>query len=274
MKFFRLALWVLVLPFSGMVFSQSELKKPDSQTPSTRADQAGKEIILIGELHGTQETPRFFANLVTVAARERSKRTAVGLELPIELQRLIDEAVKSNTKIDSFRQQLLAEPVWQKINDGRSSQAMLDLICDTLQLAESQRVSFFFFDTSNIERDASMGQFIGKYVRDHGYDVTFILTGNIHANTAPQFPRRKTKLVPMGYRLEEQGFAVHSYDTGYSEGDAWVCTPECGVHHLKGWNLAAHADAKDHEGYDGVLFVGPIHASPPAHESLPAKEAQ
>lgn len=273
MKFLRFPWCVLVLWLSSMAFSQSEAHKPDAQKPATPPDQTAQEIVLIGELHGTEETPRLFGNLVTVATGEKNKRIGVGLELPIQLQRLIDEAVKNNTTIDSFRQQLLADPVWQKIDDGRSSQAMLDLICGTLKLAQSQKISVFFFDTSNIERDASMAQFIGQRVREQRYDMTFILTGNIHANKAPRHPL-KMKVVPMGYRLEEQGFILHSYDVGYSEGDAWICTPKCGVHHLPGWHTTADTGAKDQEGYDGILFVGSIHASPPAHDSLPLKPTQ
>jgi len=276
MKFLRLPLWVLVLWLSGLGFSQSEPNKSHTPTLSPRTEQPAKEIILIGEVHGTQETPRLFSNLVTVAAREKNRRIGVGLELPISLQRLIDEAVKKNAKIDSFREQLFADPAWQKVqnfNDGRTSQAMLDLICDTLKLAESQQVSLFFFDTEIMDRDETMAKFIGQRVREQGYDVTFILTGNIHANRAPRHPR-KPQIVPMGHRLEEQGFTVHSYDVGYSEGDAWVCTPECGVHHLQGWSTIADSGVKDQQGYDGVLFVGSIHASPPAHDSLPLKGSQ
>ena len=77
----------------------------------------------------------------------------MGLELPIILQRLIDEAIKNKTEIGSFREQLLANPAWQQINDGRSSQAMLDLVCDALKLAESQKVSLFFFDTQINDRN-------------------------------------------------------------------------------------------------------------------------
>jgi len=243
--------------------------KPDAQKPATRADQTAKEIILIGEVHGTKETPRLFSNLVTVAAGEKNKRIGVGLELPILLQRLIDEAVKNNTRIDSFREQLLANPAWQKINDGRSSEAMLDLICDMLKHAESQKVSFFFFDTQINDRNETMAQLIGQRVREQGYDVTFILTGNIHANKAPRHPG-KTQIVPMGHWLEEQGFAVHSYDVRYSDGEAWVCIPECGVHPLKGSSMPADSGVIHQEGFDGILFVGPIHASPPAHDSKPA----
>ena len=272
MKSVRFLSCALMLWLSGMAFSQSE-KRTEAQKPATRADQAAKEIVLVGEVHGTTETPRLFGNLVTVAAREENKRIGVGLELPILLQGLIDEAVKNNTKIDSLREQLLANPSWQKIDDGRSSQAMLGLICDTLQLAESQKVSFFFFDTQNIERDESMAQFIGQRVREQRYDVTFILTGNIHANKAARHPGRP-QIVPMGHWLEEQGFAVHSYDVRYSEGETWACTPECGVHHMNGWGMTADSGAIPPEGFDGILFVGPIHASPIAHDSLPLKGAQ
>ena len=273
-KFLRLLLCVLLLGLSSTAFTQSQAHNPDAQKPATPPDWSAKEIILIGELHGTQETPRLFSNLVTVAAaREKRKRIGVGLELPVALQRLIDEAVKNNTSIDSFREQLLADPAWQKIDDGRSSQSMLDLVCNTLKLAGSQKVSLFFFDTQVNDRDDTMAQFIGQRVRAQGYDVTFILTGNIHANKAPHHPRKK-QVVPMGHRLEEQGFVLHSYDVGYSGGEAWVCTPECGVHSLKGWDIAADSAAIDQEGYDGILFVGPIHASPPAHALLPGKGTQ
>src|SRR5215831_4697552 len=254
MNFLRLPLCVLWL--ASFAFAQSEAHKADAPKPKPGADQAAKEIILIGELHGTQETPRLFGNLVIVAAREKNKRIGVGLELPIALQRPIDEAVKNNTRIDAFREQLFADPTWQKVqkfNDGRGSQAMLDLICDTLRLAESQQVSLFFFDTEIMDRDETMAKFIGQRVREQHYDVTFILTGNIHANKAPRHPLR-AKTVPMGYRLVEQGFAVHSYDVGYSEGEAWMCTPtECGAHHLQGWNIVADSGAKTQECYDGIL---------------------
>jgi hypothetical protein len=215
-----------------------------------------------------------FNNLVTVAARENNKRVGVGLELPTVLQRLIDEAVRNNSNVDSFREQLLAQPPWQKMDeDGRKSEAMLDLICDMLKLTESQKVSFFFFDTQVDDRNETMAQLIGQRVREKRYDVTFVLTVNIHANKAPRHPLM-TKIVPMGHWLEQQGFGVHSYDVGYSEGESWVCIPECGVHHLKGWNMKADSGTRDQQGYDGVLFVGPIHSSPPAHDSLPSKGAQ
>jgi len=269
MRSLRFTLCFLVLWLSSWAFSQSEANKPDTRISATGADQTAKEIILIGELHGTEETPRLFSNLVSVAAREKNERIGVGLELPIILQRLIDEAVKNNTRIDSFREQLLANPAWQKINDGRSSEAMLDLICDMLKHAESQKVSFFFFDTQINDRNETMAQLIGQRVREQGYDVTFILTGNIHANKAPRHPG-KTQIVPMGHWLEEQGFAVHSYDVRHSDGEAWVCIPECGVHPLKGSSMPADSGAIHQEGFDGILFVGPIHASPPAHDSKPA----
>lgn len=254
-------------------FSQSEAHRPDVQKPATRADQTAQEIILIGEVHGTEETPRLFSNLVTVAAREKNQRIGVGLELPTLLQRVIDDAVKNNTRVDSFRAQLPANPAWQQISGGRNSRATLDLICDMLKLAESQKVSLFFFDTQINDRDETMAQFIGQRVQEQRYDVTLILTGNVHANTASWHPKQP-KIVPMGHRLEEQGFAVHSYYVRYSAGEAWICTPQCGVRHLNDSSMPTDSDAIHQEGYDGTLFIGPVHASPPAQDSLPLKRAQ
>lgn len=275
MQSLRLALGIMLLSLSSMGFSQSDAHKPDTQTLAvTRADQSAKEIILIGEVHGTQETPRLFENLVAVAAREKSKRVGVGLELPVVLQRLVDEAVKNNTTIESFREQLLAHPAWQKINDGRSSEAMLELICNTVRHAESKKLSLFFFDTETPDREEAMARVIGEHAREQRIDVTLVLTGNIHANTAPRHPGKK-QIIPMGHRLEEQGFAVHSYDVGFSAGEAWLCTPtECGIHHLNGWRMKGDSPAIEAEGYDGILFVGPVHASAPAHPAVRAKEGQ
>jgi hypothetical protein len=273
MNFLKLPLCALALWLSSMAFSQSDMHKLDTQKSATRANQSAKEIILIGEFHGTEETPRLFGNLVTVAAGEKNRRIGVGLELPVLLQPLIKEAVKSNTSIDSFRKQLLANPVWQKINDGRSSEAMLDLICHLLQLAESRQVSFFFFDTQINDRNETMAQLIGQRAREQGYDVTYILTGNLHAKKVTRY-RGKTKIVYMGHWLEEQGFTVHSYDVRFSDGEAWACTPECGLHHVKGWSMTEDAGAIQRAGFDGILFVGHIHASPPAHDLLALNRAQ
>ena len=266
MKFLRLPLYVLLLWLSGTALSQSELPKADAKKPATQS-----EIVLIGEMHGTQETPRLFGNLVTVAAGEKGKRVAAGLELPIAVQSLIDESVKKNTDIDSFRQQLFAHPAWQKLQgyqDGRGSQAMLDLICDLLRLAQSQQISFFFFDTEVAERNETMAKAIAQRARDQHYDVAYILVGNIHANRASHHPGRP-KIVPMGHFLEDEGFTVHSYVVRYGEGETWACMPECGVHHLE-----ASPAGTAPPGFDGILFVGPVHASPIAHGPAPAKGGQ
>lgn len=273
MNFLRLRQFALVPCLLSMVFAPIAAQQPDARKPATHTDQSTQEIILIGEMHGTQETPRLFRNLVAVAAGEKNKRIGVGLELPTALQAHLDEAVKKNTRIESFGEQLLADPAWQKFanfKDGRSSQAMMDLISNMVQLAQSQRVSFFFFDTQVTDRDETMAKFIGQRVREHGYDETFILAGNIHANRASRYPgMKKRTIVPMGYKLQEQGFAVHSYDVRYSEGETWACMPECGIHHLQAYPVEI-----DQQGYDAVLFVGPVHASEPVHESAPAKGVQ
>lgn len=271
MKCPRLTSSVLTLLLPWILFAQTVTHESVIQNAGKRADQSAQEIILIGEMHGTQETPPLFSNLVTVASASSNKRIGVGLELPIALQPLIDQAVNKKTDIGAFRELLFANPAWQKFQDfkdGRSSQAMLDLIGDLLRLAQSEKISFFFYDTQINDRNETMARFIGQRVRDQRYDVTFVLSGNIHANRAPRYLGRG-QTVPMGYWLQGQGFSVHSYDVRYSEGETWACMPQCGIHHLNGYPVGI-----DHEGYDGILFVGPIHASPLAQGAASAKAAQ
>jgi hypothetical protein len=45
----------------------------DAQNPAMQTEQTAKEIIVIGELHGTEEIPRLFNSLVSVAAKGRQQ---------------------------------------------------------------------------------------------------------------------------------------------------------------------------------------------------------
>jgi hypothetical protein len=218
-----------------------------------------RSIVLVGEVHGTKEIPLLFANMVRVNVAAANGRIGIGLELPTLLQPIVDDAVRTPVSRDVLRSRLLRNAIWQSLNDGRSSEAMLELVLDMAELAQLPNVSLFFFDTQVNERDDTMARLISERVQQGGYELTLILTGNIHANKAPQFPRHPS-IVPMGWKLGQRGFRVHSFDVRYGEGEAWVCIPDCGIHHLKG----ATAIASSQSGYDGTLYVGPISASPPA----------
>lgn len=228
------------------------------QNASTK-ELAGS-LILVGEIHGTKEMPRLFGNLAKVTTAATNKPVAVGFELPIALQPLIDDAIRHHAAADVIREQIVGRPSWQAIHDGRSSEAMLDLICEMVDLAQKSRLSMFFFDTQESPRDDALGRRISTQVREGHYEVTLILIGNVHANTAPQHPKIPA-IHPTGWRLTQEGFKVRSFEVGHSGGEAWLCTPECGVHQLKPYATSQEA------GYDGLFNVGPISASRPARAS-------
>ncbi len=223
-------------------------------------------VILIGEMHGTNEIPRIFGNLAKVTAAAANKPIGVGFELSIALQPVIDNVARQHASHDECRSHLTAAPEWQKFEeykDGRTSEAMLDVICELASQADSSRVSVFFFDTEIAERNETMAQAIATRIRKMNYGVTLVLTGNIHANRAPAMPGRPS-IRPMGWFLAKRGFEVRSFDTRYNDGDTWACIGPCGVHHLAGNAMRQGKAVPPAEGYDGTVFVGAITASPPA----------
>lgn len=209
-----------------------------------------------------------FGNLAKVTAAAARKPVGVGFELSVALQPVIDDVVLQHASSDQCHERLTAAPAWQKFKgykDGRTSQAMLDLICELASQADSARVSVFFFDTEIAERNETMAQAIATRIRKMNYGVTLILTGNIHANRAPAMPGRSS-IRPMGWFLAKRGFEVRSFDTRYNDGTTWACLDLCGVHHFSGNAIREGKPVPPGEGYDGTLFLGPITASPPAKD--------
>lgn len=230
-------------------------------------------MILVGEMHGTNEGPRMFGNLVKAASASEEKPIGVGLEWPVELQPILDDAVRERASCSAFRQRLTAAPAWEKFaqfKDGRSSEAMLDLLCEMVALGGRSRVAVFFFDTHLFatrfdDADEKMAQAIAAHVRKQRLGLTLVLTGNIHANRAPHVPGRPA-IRPMGWFLAKQGFVVRSFDTRYNDGDTWACIGPCGVHHLTGNAMRDGKPVPPAEGYDDTLFLGTITASPPVKQ--------
>jgi hypothetical protein len=234
-------------------------------TPAAARDKPSPPatITLVGEVHGTQEIPRLFGDLVKVAAGSATAPIAVGLELPISLQPVLDQAVRERATCEQLRDRLFHSPSWQKLNDGRGSEAMLELLCNVAALAEQSKVSLFVFDTETKERNETMAHAIASTLERLKSAQALILTGNLHASTAKDIPGFSS-FHPMGWWLLQDGFRVRSFDVRYEAGEAWVCIPDCGVHRLKSVIATPAMEAAQHNGYDDVIAVGRISASPPA----------
>jgi hypothetical protein len=231
-------------------------------------------LVMLGEMHGTREVPLFVAALACQAA-ERGP-VAIGLELPEREQPLLDLYLAS-TDPDAARHTLLTGDVWMRdYQDGRSSEAMLQLL-ETLRRLKrgGAMLSVFAFDPEGYGAPAARERRMAELLRSHqrADTVTLALMGNIHNRTIPGVPW-DPDYVPAGAILSAStSTKLVSLDGAYAQGEEWACSSadasSCGVVPLQG-----DADPRrsgitlfsvpSPEGYHGRFYVGSPSASPPA----------
>jgi len=241
---------------------------------------ASGTTLLLGEMHGTVESPAFAANAVCRALRAGHGVT-LGLEIPREEEpRFTDYLASEGTEKD--RAALLATPFWSEAPDGRSSRAMLALVDEVRRFKKEGRpVRLVLFDQrppgsahpDGQVRDRAMADRLRAAVRESPKDVLVVLTGNIHARTVPGVPWDK-EFQMMGFLLSQDfpGSRLVALDVAYSGGAAWVCMDgECRAHTLKGpgsagavGGVALREGGADERGFHGRYDVGTLSPSEPA----------
>jgi hypothetical protein len=213
---------------------------------------ADKQVhwIVIGELHGTAETPAIFADAVCLTARKRGP-VVVALEMPTVDQARIDAYMNSDGG-PGARSEFLKALIWNMPGvgkDGRSSEAFFRLFERIRQLhAQGQVTKVVAFQDSGPAHDPPEAgqtpyeQRLAAIVRDaagHG-DTVLALVGNAHARkTEVNFGK---SFMPMAAHLPpEQTVTLNAIGNG---GTAWNCTgptpADCGPHP----NRAIGASAK------------------------------
>jgi erythromycin esterase-like protein len=92
---------------------------------------------MVGETHGTRETPDFFADLVCLASTKR--RVIVAVEQDTAGQPAIDAFMRSRG--DLAAREAFVQAIWPTgLDDGRGSEAMVDLFDRLRQYQQSGRV--------------------------------------------------------------------------------------------------------------------------------------
>src|SRR5258708_32768126 len=111
----------IVLPFflaMGWAMNASAATGPCSPVPG--ADQiwskAGVHWVFIGELHGSNETPAAFRDLVC-AAIAQGKHVTVALERPASEQAALDNLLTARD-LSAAKEVLLQLPGWKEVLDG------------------------------------------------------------------------------------------------------------------------------------------------------------
>jgi hypothetical protein len=235
-------------------------------------------VMMLGELHGTQEVPRFVAQGTCQTAASGTPVT-VGLELPVENQERIATFLRSDGTDDDWLK-LMEAPFWRSpFPDGRSSEAVANLLEQLRRLrAQGLDVDAFVFDHPKLagqERENAMAATVLSHVRKGPERFFLVVSGNIHPRTAEGLPWDE-KYKPMGMLIAQQVEDTVALDMAYNSGTAWICAVgkkgeklECGVKEAKGKDngdrFFVHVwDDEDDNGFHGVFYVGPVSASLPA----------
>jgi hypothetical protein len=224
--------------------------------------------------------PRFVAQSACQVASSGTPVT-VGLELPVENQERVATFLRSAGTDDDWLK-LMEAPFWRNpFPDGRSSEAMANLLEQLRKLrVQGLDVGAFVFDhpkAQGQEREQAMADTVLSYVRKGPERFFLLVAGNVHPRTAKGLPWDKSYR-PMGLIIAEEVEDAIALDMAYNSGTAWICAAdskskgeklECGVKEAKGKDngdrVFVHLwDDSDGNGFHGVFYVGPVTASLPA----------
>ena len=234
-------------------------------------------VLLLGEMHGTAESPGFTAE-AACAAVKAGRPVTVALELPAtDADRLTAFLASEGTEKD--RAAFLESPFWQSAyQDGRASRSRLDLLERVRALRRAGhpvKVTFFDVNEYNADRDRRMAENLKTAVEAAPGDVFLVLVGNIHSRLAKGVPWN-AEFEPMGvfFTRMKPELKVTALDMAYAPGSAWICEgaepSTCQVKALNGKGDERSTGrvelfpVRDERGYDGVYQVGPLTASLPA----------
>ena len=152
---------------------------------------AATRYLVVGEMHGSNEEPRLFGELVCHALAD-GRQVVVGLERSTSEQAALDD-VLVGSDLHAAEAKLIHEPGWTDIWDGRSSGAMLDLMVRlrTLRAADkSLQVIALDGPVPGSEagaRDKVLGQSILTAAEKNPRSMVIVLMGNAHTMLKPVF---------------------------------------------------------------------------------------
>jgi hypothetical protein len=199
-----------------------------------------RDLLIVGELHGGNETPELVALLASDALRSRSVR--LGLEIPSDEQAALNTYLHSSGGAED-QVKLLRGRFWT-LRDGRSSKAMLLLIEHVRVLRErGNDVTLFamepvYSDPAAIARaggvlsfkEMGMAQAIRQAMAGGGpHQLVIALMGNFHSRHGKDYPPSAAPGPSVTARLAaESPYVVLPLARQTA---AWNCQSDgCGVH--------------------------------------------
>jgi len=261
------------LPFTVLAFCLSFTLLPalaaTSCKPEVSVPQAllQQRVVVFGELHGTQETPRLVGECACLLV-SRGTEVVIALEIPEPEQARITEYLSSAGTSGDARALLQGE-FWSRPDsrqDGRSSVAMFELIERVRQLSStSERISVVAIDgqRKSLTRDAAMAQIVRDHIKNSPEAHVLALVGNIHAlkdrgaffdKDYASFTFHLSSLEPLALNVVPK------------RGSAWVCIEGCGSRSITAPAWVA--------GKLPGVYVGTPEADPRYHGAVVLEQAQ
>ena len=249
------AIWILLLAAPALAAPPAVTCK---HVPGASALLTKGSTVLVGEVHGTNEIPQAFGELVCIAVKA-GVPVRIGLEMqPPELS-AVEKFLDSGDRSELMK----ATPFTRKRQDGRTSQAMVTLL-ERLRALRSAggKIHLSLFDAQPGDpslRPLLMAQTLRATRAEDKNDLLLVLVGEDQAALQPK---------TMATLLQQRKIKLVSLHATHAEGSAWTCQGnDCGEHKVAGdppaKPLSVQLDAKLGT-YSGTYYVGPITASPPA----------
>lgn len=231
-------------------------------------------LALVGELHGTRETPALVGDAVERLAA-KGETVVLALEIAIGEQPAVDAYLASAGTSDD-RETLLASPHWSRPgHDGRDSVAMFDLVEHIRILrTEGGDVALVLFDPDGIgDRDRGMADRLRTLATQHPQARILVLTGNMHAMVAaPAWP-----VIDGGTPIEPPmtaGRYLHDLDpvsvyVHAAAGEFWACMDDGCKPQTVGGTMAGVLPRLEKQPsgqpWHAILVLPAFTASSPAH---------
>jgi hypothetical protein len=237
------------------------------------------QVIFVGELHGTKEMPAFAGNLACHFAKKNIP-VLLGLEITTDMQAELDAFYASNGNKQA-KEKLLAHSFWYPSQDGRTSEAMFDLIELARKLrVDGYKVIPFAFDLAanqyprskhkgvlmikgnefSTRRDLTMATNIQTRATQFSNHKVIILAGNYHAGKAAGAVSAAAVL--------EKSIPNFSIKLSAQGGNGWMCTGKSQLDYKCGVDDISPQPLVDDE-FDAVVPIEKVHASAPAVSKQP-----
>ena len=227
-----------------------------------------RQIIILGELHGTNEAPHYIYQM-TCKALSKGHTVSVALEIPQDHQNELDKYLNSQgTKSD--KKDFLSNAFWSDdYQDGRRSKAMFNLI-ENIKILKHQGypINLYYMDGySSGGREQTMANRIFEIKSQNQEQIILALVGNFH-NTIVEGSEKMGALILEKYGRDQ----VISLNQDFVQGTAWIdiAGEEAGPIQLNGngsSSIGIYIDKAPWE-YHGTFEMHKITHSSPAKELL------